>query len=505
MARDGHRRRCEFIGTGIENSGSDGITFRRGGEHEPAEGRDRRGLRQPRVHFVDEVGGAAESEMLKDARGQRGRGRTPVGGAHDCLKRMTAEPIAATFVAEQMSPASGPGRAIAAIAPVGDRTRTGDHDDAWAGFDAGFERDQRVVHHQHGNRVAEPDEHGPHEVGILRPIDAGHSETDRCHRLTRVAQWRQHDLPQDVLDRDVSARLQRRARATDVGEHLAVLGREPADGLRSADVDAEHQHGDSVSQVDTVQMRLVAWRPVVQRALVVAIFGAACLLGDRVVSPVGALTPRAAEIRGVWVVRTSLTSRDDITRVVDTARRGGFNTLFVQVRGRGDAFYKSALEPRSVDLAGQPATFDPLAVTLDLGHRAGLRVHAWIVVNLVSSSVALPRAPGHVVNKHPEWLMVPQPLAKSLHSVAPSARAYLARLADWTREMSDHVEGLYLSPVSPGARQYTVDVVTEIAANYAVDGVHFDYVRFPSEAFDYSAVSLLEFRNAQAASTPAPR
>jgi uncharacterized lipoprotein YddW (UPF0748 family) len=214
-------------------------------------------------------------------------------------------------------------------------------------------------------------------------------------------------------------------------------------------------------------------------------------------SPAGRPLAPPAEVRGLWVVRTSLTSRDSIAAMVGAAERSGFNTIFVQVRGRGEAFYTSGLDPRSSDLDGQPAGFDPLAVTLEIAHRAGLRVHAWIAVNLVSSSTTLPRDRTHVVNRHPDWLMVPGALAVSLRGMAPSAPAYVAAVAKWARAASDQVEGLYVSPISAGARQYTVGVVQEIVTKYAVDGVHLDYLRYPSEAFDYSAPALAAFRVAR--------
>jgi hypothetical protein len=43
------------------------------------------------------------------------------------------------------------------------------------------------------------------------------------------------------------------------------------------------------------------------------------------------------------------------------AQGAGFNTLIVQVRGRGDAYYRSRWEPRAIELKDQPAEFDPLA------------------------------------------------------------------------------------------------------------------------------------------------
>ena len=103
--------------------------------------------------------------------------------------------------------------------------------------------------------------------------------------------------------------------------------------------------------------------------------------------------PAAAEIRALWVTRSSLTTPASIAALVRTARDQGFNTLLVQVRGRADAYYTTDLEPRSADLSRQPASFDPLAAVLTEAKASGIRVHAWVSLNLVSSAVELPAAP----------------------------------------------------------------------------------------------------------------
>ncbi|MFI5177011.1 MAG: family 10 glycosylhydrolase, partial [Vicinamibacterales bacterium] len=104
---------------------------------------------------------------------------------------------------------------------------------------------------------------------------------------------------------------------------------------------------------------------------------------------------------------------------------------------------------------------------------------------------------------HPEWLMVPSALASALHDVDPQSPEYVAALARWTRSMSSQVEGLYLSPISEESQAYTTRVVTEIAAKYAVDGIHLDYVRYPTEGFDYSRGAIAAFRALHAPATPA--
>jgi uncharacterized lipoprotein YddW (UPF0748 family) len=216
--------------------------------------------------------------------------------------------------------------------------------------------------------------------------------------------------------------------------------------------------------------------------------------------------PRTAaargEVRALWVARTTLVSPDAIVRMVKAARAAGFNTLLVQVRARGEAYYARGLEPRAQALARQPSTFDPLAFTLTHARQAGLRVHAWINVNLVSSAAELPSAAGHVVFRHPEWLMVPRAQTTDLHLISPRSPLYLDRLKRAVRQQSADIEGLYLSPIDPAAAAYTAAVVRDIVARYAVDGVHLDYVRYPNDDFDYSQRALELFGGAVARTLP---
>ena len=209
----------------------------------------------------------------------------------------------------------------------------------------------------------------------------------------------------------------------------------------------------------------------------------------------GTSTPAPAEIRALWVLRGSLTSPASIDQLIKTAKAQGFNTLLVQVRGRGDAYYTSRLEPRASDLASQPSSFDPLAKLLADAHRSGIRVHAWISLNLVSSAVDLPVSPDHLIARHPEWLMVPRAIAQDLARMDPSNPGYVGKIARWTRGELQTVEGLFASPLQPDAAAYAQRVVADIASRYDVDGVHLDYVRYPSPLFDYSRFSIAEFRS----------
>jgi uncharacterized lipoprotein YddW (UPF0748 family) len=102
---------------------------------------------------------------------------------------------------------------------------------------------------------------------------------------------------------------------------------------------------------------------------------------------------QAGDFRAAWVAsvynlnfptRPGLSpdeQKDQIARIVETAKRLGLNALLVQVRPEGDALYRSDLEPWSrflTGVQGQPPGYDPLAVFLEEGARYGVSIHAWI-------------------------------------------------------------------------------------------------------------------------------
>jgi uncharacterized lipoprotein YddW (UPF0748 family) len=173
------------------------------------------------------------------------------------------------------------------------------------------------------------------------------------------------------------------------------------------------------------------------------------------------------EGRGIWVVRDAIRSPEAVKEIVDRCCQAGFNALFVQVRGRGDAYYNSDTEPRADILLDQPADFDPLAMFIELAHAKNIQVHAWMnAFYTYEGSGRKPSSPKHVINRHPEWVLTNR-AGKSL--------------AQYTREELNehHAEGIYLSPCIPAAREYLAGVYLEVVQKYNVDGIHFDFIRFP--------------------------
>jgi uncharacterized lipoprotein YddW (UPF0748 family) len=194
------------------------------------------------------------------------------------------------------------------------------------------------------------------------------------------------------------------------------------------------------------------------------------------------------EVRGVWVVRTALQSPQAVDAAIDEAHRAGANAVFVQVRGRGDAFYDSRLVVRSELLAGQPATFDPLQRVIARSRARGLAVHAWFNV-LLTANFGQRLPADHIIARHPEWVMQPQAAARRAFSVPSTGLTWLARQAG----SGDDVEGLYLSPSAPGVAEQLEAAVRELVRRYPVDGFHLDFIRYPSSEYDYSRVALESF------------
>ena len=182
---------------------------------------------------------------------------------------------------------------------------------------------------------------------------------------------------------------------------------------------------------------------------------------------------RAEEIRAVWLttnyqldwpteagVSEPVIRRQkaELIRMLDRLKEAGLNTVFFQARIRGTVFYKSALEKQSRFLtgkAGAESEFDALAFAVEECHRRGMKCHAW---------------------------MVCMPLG---------GKKYIQQngLADFVRKNSSfvtwHQGEYYLEPSAPQTAHYLASIAAEMVANYAVDGVHLDYIRYPEKAGEY--------------------
>jgi uncharacterized lipoprotein YddW (UPF0748 family) len=173
----------------------------------------------------------------------------------------------------------------------------------------------------------------------------------------------------------------------------------------------------------------------------------------------------AAEFRGAWVTswHEGFRTPKEVDLTVEAAKTAGLNALIVEVRKVGDAYYQSDIEPIGPEV---PSGFDPLAYTIEKAHAEGIQVHAWLVVYRVWKGAETPSDPKHVLASHPDW-----------------------RSLTYEGEPESE-EGVYVDPGIPEYREHFASVCADIAKRYAVDGIHYDYVRYPGQKWGYSQIAL---------------
>lgn len=174
------------------------------------------------------------------------------------------------------------------------------------------------------------------------------------------------------------------------------------------------------------------------------------------------------EIRAAWLTTnwnldwpsTGLSPENQqkqLSRILDQLKASNFNTILFQVRLRGDVFFQSNIEPWSPFFVkkgsiGSTTAYDPLKYAIQECHKRGLECHAWIVTF---------------------------PLGTKKQVKEQGSLSVVARYPQFCKLYKDE---WYLDPGNPQARKHILEVVDEIVSNYDVDGIHFDYIRYPEAA-----------------------
>ena len=147
--------------------------------------------------------------------------------------------------------------------------------------------------------------------------------------------------------------------------------------------------------------------------------------------------------------------QQELRDILDRLKAAHFNTVLYQARIKGDVAYPSEYElftEAFTGHAGQDPGYDPLAFAIEECHKRGMELHAWVVTIPVGNERQI-RSLGkkNVVKQRPR-------ICKKYHNV-------------W-----------YLDPGHPGTADYLSGIVKEIVGRYDVDGVHFDYIRYPEHS-----------------------
>lgn len=148
----------------------------------------------------------------------------------------------------------------------------------------------------------------------------------------------------------------------------------------------------------------------------------------------------------------------ELCDILDRLKAANFNTVLLQTRLRGDMIYPSAIETFAESLTGSTGGnpgYDPLAFAIGECHKRGMELHAWIVT-------------------------IP---AGNTRQVQLQGRSSVVRK---NRTICKLYKGnWYLDPGNPGTKEYLSCIVKEITSRYDIDGIHFDYIRYPEQADNF--------------------
>ena len=175
--------------------------------------------------------------------------------------------------------------------------------------------------------------------------------------------------------------------------------------------------------------------------------------------------PADEEMRAVWIstvysadfpssLNDAEAQKTEFIEKLDQAQALGLNTVVVQSRPQGDAFYNSELNPWSAVLTGtqgQDPGYDPMAFMIEEAHKRGMEFHAWMNPYRITTSgtdlAAL--SADNMARQHPDWILT-------------------------------YNNAMYYNPAKEEVKQYIIDTVAEVVENYDVDAIHFDDYFYPS-------------------------
>lgn len=173
-----------------------------------------------------------------------------------------------------------------------------------------------------------------------------------------------------------------------------------------------------------------------------------------------------SEVRGMWLDRGTIVkakSEADLAEIFDRMAIAGINTVFFETLNSSYTIYPSKVAPQQNPLT---KGWDPLKAAVKLAHERDMELHAWVwtfaAVNQRHNTILnLPRNYlGPVLSRHPDWAITDQEGSRFHYTSGK----------------------VFLDPANPEVRRYLLSLVSEIATDYDVDGIHLDYIRYPFQS-----------------------
>jgi uncharacterized lipoprotein YddW (UPF0748 family) len=172
------------------------------------------------------------------------------------------------------------------------------------------------------------------------------------------------------------------------------------------------------------------------------------------------LKPVTPEFRAFWEHQATGPYPGNWTAAVTALVTNGFTAVFPNMLWGGLAHYNSAVLPHSSEYA---AYGDQIAACVSAAHAQGLQVHVWKV----------------------NWNLggAPQSFIASLHAANRTQVSRDGQPIDW------------LCPSHPDNFALETNSMLEVVRNYDVDGIHFDYIRYPDSDYCYCSGCSARFQS----------
>lgn len=186
-----------------------------------------------------------------------------------------------------------------------------------------------------------------------------------------------------------------------------------------------------------------------------------------------------SEQKGIWISYLEYSSammnksakafRSTIGEYFDNVKALSFNTVYVQVRAFGDAYYRSELFPtgdRYNGTIGAKLSYDPLEIMVEEAHSRNLSVHAWInPMRLMTDSQMKSLSDSYTIKK---W-----------YNDSDKCGKYIVKSdGRW-----------YLNPAYPEVEKLISDGISEIVSDYDVDGIQIDDYFYPTTAASFDSAA----------------
>lgn len=164
------------------------------------------------------------------------------------------------------------------------------------------------------------------------------------------------------------------------------------------------------------------------------------------------------EARAVWDHSPTGPYPGDWNRTCKELSEAGFNMIIPNMLWGGLAHYPSDVLPRSQTYEKYG---DQIEQCLKAAHQHGLEVHVWKVNHNLSTA--------------------PISFVRKMRKAGRTQVSVKGEPSDW------------LNPAHPENFQLEVDSMLEVVRKYPVDGIHFDYIRYPNDRHCYSDYSRTKF------------